>query len=75
MTPKRNKLRYTPPTPGRVLAATLGTLPVSVLLAAAIDRCLPAPAPIAFGVAYLAWLPIWLGLVCWVACRTSARRA
>lgn len=66
---------YRPPTTSRVLAATLGTLPASFLIAAAVGRFLPAASPVSFAAAYLLWLPIWLGLACWIACRAPGLRA
>ena len=74
-TSRRAKRPYLPPTPARVLAATIGTLPASLLVSAAVGRFLPTSQPIAFGVAYLAWLPLWLALACWIACRAPAARA
>lgn len=72
---RRAKRPYVPPTPARVLAATIGTLPASLLVSAAVGRFLPAAQPVAFGVAYLAWLPVWILLTCWIACRAPATRA
>lgn len=74
-TARRPKRPYVPPTTARVLAATIGTLPASLLVSAAVGRFLPASEPVAFGVAYLAWLPVWLTLTCWLACRAPATRA
>jgi hypothetical protein len=72
---RRRKRPYVPPTTGRVLAATLGSLPASLLVTACVGRFFPASQPIAFGIAYLAWLPLWLALACWIACRAPATRA
>jgi hypothetical protein len=72
MTAKR---RYVPVTASRVLASTLGTLPAGLLAAAAIARFAPAPRPLAFGLAYALWIPVWIAAACWVGCARGAPRA
>lgn len=68
-------LAYVRPTASRVIASTLGVLPASVLIATAIARFAPVSQPAALGLAYALWAPIWVALVCWVACRRSGGRA
>jgi hypothetical protein len=72
MTPGRI---YIPPTTSRVLASTLGVLPASVLATAAVARFAPLSQPAAFGLAYAAWVPIWVACALWAARAPSAARA
>lgn len=74
MTPSP-KPSYVPPTTSRVLASTLGTLPVSILAAAALARFLPLSEPVALAVAYALWVPIWIAAACWIARTQRASRA
>jgi hypothetical protein len=67
--------RYVRPTTSRVLASTLGVLPASVLAAAAVARFTPVARPLAFGLAYALWVPLWLAAACWVARARSGSRA
>ncbi len=70
----RRSSRVREPTVGRVLAALLGTLPVTVLAAALISRALPAGGELGFALAYFATIPLWTFLVCRVlVARTSTR--
>jgi len=66
---------YVRPTASRVLASTVGVLPASVLVAAAIARFAPLAQPAALGLAYALWVPVWLAMACGVACARSGRRA
>ena len=75
MTSARRRARYVPLTASRVIASTLGTLPASVLVAAAIARFAPLSSPVAFALAYALWIPLWLAGVCGIACTRSAARA
>jgi hypothetical protein len=74
MTPSP-KPTYIPPTTSRVLASTAGTVPVSVLAAAAVARFLPISEPAALSVGYALWIPIWLAAACWIARAHGAPRA
>ena len=69
------KPAYRRPTTSRVLAATLGTLPASLLATIAVARFAPLSSAAAFAVAYVLWIPLWLAAICWVACARSAPRA
>lgn len=75
MTRKPADRTYIPPTTGRVLASTLGTLPASVLASAALARFAPLPDALGFGLAYALWIPLWVAAACWVARARSGPRA
>lgn len=66
---------YVPPTAARVLASTLGTLPLGMLAAAAVACFAPVSEPVAIALAYVLWIPLWLGAVCWIARTRSGPRA
>lgn len=70
----RRSSRVREPTVGRVLAALLGTLPMTVLAAALMSRAIPGGGELGFALAYLAAIPLWTLLVCRVlVARTSTR--
>lgn len=70
----RRSKRAGQPSVGRLLAALLGTVPVTLLAAALIIRVTPPGSELGFGLAYLAAIPLWTYLVCQVlVARTSFR--
>jgi FtsH-binding integral membrane protein len=69
------RLSYVPPTTSRVVASTLGTLPLSMLCAAAIACFAPISQPVAIALAYVLWVPLWLAAACWIARSRSGPRA
>lgn len=48
----------------RIIAATLGTLPVALLTSACIARFAPLSPDLRFAIAYAALVPLWVSAMC-----------
>ena len=72
---RRTRRRADRPNTAKVLAALLGTLPASILAAAALARFAPAEEPTRLALGYALALPIWIAAMCLVALVRSGRRA
>lgn len=59
----------------RTLAATFGTIPVSIAVALALALTLPVSRPLSQAVGYHAVFPLWLTSACLVFLARSARSA